>query len=1049
MKKFIAYFIRYPISVNTLMASIAFFGLLAMYSLSSTFFPIVPSRFVNIQAIYPGASPEEVEEGIVQKIEENLKGTSGVERVTSISSENSASITVEIFKGYNTDQALEDVKNAVNSIASFPSGMEPILVFKRENLTFTIEFAISGENISLKTLKEVARSVEADLQTAEGISKVSISGFPAEEIEIALDEEALLAYGISFEQVAAAIASENLEITGGQVKGPVEQLLIRARNKSYHGRELESIPVLSRPNGEQVLLKDIAQIHDQFEDKPGRLLVNGHPAVRVTINNTDEEDMLATAEYVREYVNQFQRENPVLKTTILRDASITLEQRQDLLVKNGVIGFFLVLIFLALFLNLRVAFWVALGIPISFLGMFILASYAGVTINVVSLFGMIVVVGILVDDGIVISENIYQHYERGKTPIRAAVDGTLEVFPAVVSAIITTIIAFSTFYFLDGRAGDFFSEMGFVVMATLAASLVEAALFLPSHLAHSRALMTKDRNIVERRMDGFVRFLREKTYAPVLRFLLDHRFFGLMIPIGLLLITIGAFQGGMIKATFFPFIERDNIEVRIDLPSGTRREITWEKLQYIYEKAQEVDAEYNEKRGDSLRLMQDISMETGPLSHQGLLVINLLDAERREARSYDIANDLRKRVGQMTGVENASYGNAGAFGRPVSVSLLGIDYSELESAKNELKAYMNSLNSIKDITDSDLEGSKEIQLSLKPKAQLMGMNTRYLLSQIRQGFFGLEVQRIQRGQDEVKVWLRYDEEDRSSIRDLEELRILSPQGNRIPLKELADLSLERGVISINHLDSKREIKVEADLSNPSESAPDIISSIREEFIEAELLPRHPTVSTLYEGQNREAMKTASSAKKVMPFIFVSMILVITFTFRSFFQTIVVFLLIPLTLTGVAWGHYVHGMPMSIFSFLGIIALIGILVNDSLVLVSKFNTNLKEGMSVDEAIMTAGLSRFRAIFLTSATTIAGLAPLILEKSFQAQFLVPMAISVAYGIGFATLLTLITLPILLSYLNSFRRIWNWLLSGVYAEPEMVETAIAEMKDENEEI
>jgi multidrug efflux pump subunit AcrB len=301
----------------------------------------------------------------------------------------------------------------------------------------------------------------------------------------------------------------------------------------------------------------------------------------------------------------------------------------------------------------------------------------------------------------------------------------------------------------------------------------------------------------------------------------------------------------------------------------------------------------------------------------------------------------------------------------------------------------------------------------------------------------------------VKVWLRYDEEDRSSIRDLEELRILSPQGNRIPLKELADLSLERGVISINHLDSKREIKVEADLSNPSESAPDIISSIREEFIEAELLPRHPTVSTLYEGQNREAMKTASSAKKVMPFIFVSMILVITFTFRSFFQTIVVFLLIPLTLTGVAWGHYVHGMPMSIFSFLGIIALIGILVNDSLVLVSKFNTNLKEGMSVDEAIMTAGLSRFRAIFLTSATTIAGLAPLILEKSFQAQFLVPMAISVAYGIGFATLLTLITLPILLSYLNSFRRIWNWLLSGVYAEPEMVETAIAEMKDENEEI
>lgn len=1049
MKKFIAYFIRYPISVNTLMATLAFFGLLAMFSLSSTFFPIIPSRYINIQTVYPGASPEEIEEGIVQKIEENLKGTTGVERITSVSSENSASITVEIFKGYDADKALEDVKNAVNAIASFPVGMEPVLVFKRENINFTIEFAISGENVSLHSLKEIARAVEADLQTAPGISKVALSGFPNEEIEIALDEEKMQAYGLSFEQVAAAIASENLEITGGQIKGSTEQLLIRARNKAYYGRELEHLPVISRANGQEVQLKDIAQVRDQFEDQPGRLLVNGQPAVRVTVNNTDEEDMIPTADYVKDYVARFQLENPSLSTTILRDASVTLLQRRELLIKNGVIGFFLVLVFLAFFLNLRVAFWVALGIPISFLGMFILANYAGVTINVVSLFGMIVVVGILVDDGIVISENIYQHYERGKTPIRAAVDGTLEVLPAVVSAILTTIIAFSTFYFLEGRAGDFFSEMAFVVMATLAVSLIEAALFLPSHLAHSRALMTKDRNALERSMDRFVRFLRERTYAPVLRFLLDHRFFGLMIPVGMLIITIGAFGGGMIKATFFPFIERDNIEVRIDLPSGTRREVTWEKLQFIYEKALEVNADYNSRRTDSLQLMTDISMEVGPLSHQGLLVINLLDAEQRNARSYDVANDLRALVGQLSGVENASFGNASAFGRPVSVSLMGNNYQELESAKEELKRYMRSLNSIKDITDSDLEGSKEILLDLKPKAYLLGMNTRYLLSQIRQGFFGLEVQRIQRGQDEVKVWLRYDEDDRSSIRDLEELRVISPQGERIPLKELATVHQERGVISINHLDGKREIKVEADLSNPSESAPEIIASIREDFIEAELLPRHPSVSALYEGQNREAMKTAGSAKKVLPFIFISMILVITFTFRSFFQTITVFLLIPLTFTGVAWGHYIHGMPMSIFSFLGIIALIGILVNDSLVLVSRFNSNLKEGMKLDEAIFEAGLSRFRAIFLTSATTIAGLAPLILERSFQAQFLVPMAISVAYGIAFATLLTLITLPILLSYLNSFRRIWNWLLSGIYADKETVETAVVEMRDEHEEI
>lgn len=1049
MKKFVAYFIRYPISVNTLMATIGFFGLLAMFSLNSTFFPIVESRFISIQAIYPGASPEEIEEGIVQKIEENLKGTSGVERITSISSENAANITVEILKGYNTAQALEDVKNAVNSIPSFPAGMEPIVVFKRENLTFTIEFSISGKNVSLHTLKEVARNVEANLQTAPGISKVSLSGFPDEEIEIALNEEAMRAYQITFEQIATAISSENLEITGGLVKGEVEELLVRARNKSYFGRDLENITIISRATGERVLLKDIAEIRDQFEDKPGRLVVNGDPAVRVTVQNTDDEDMLATADYIKEYVEQFNLDNPALSAKILRDASKTLKDRRTLLMKNGVIGFFLVLIFLALFLNRRVAFWVAIGIPISFLGMFILASYAGVTINVVSLFGMIVVVGILVDDGIVISENIYQQYEKGKSPIRAALDGTLEVFPAVLSAILTTIVAFSTFYFLDGRAGDFFSEMGFVVMATLAASLIEAALFLPAHLAHSRALKTKQRSKFEKAMDNIVRFLRERIYAPSLRYLLEHRFFGLMIPVGLLIITIGAFKGSMIKVTFFPFIERDNIEISIDLPSGTRREVTWDKLEYIYQKAQEVNEEYSSRRDDGMQLMQDVSMEVGPLAHQGKLVINLLDAELRLARSYDVANSVREKVGQMPELENASFGNAGAFGRPVSVSLLGNDHDELEAAKEELKAYMKSLSSVKDVTDSDLKGSKEVLLDLKSKAQLLGMNTAYVLRQVRQGFFGLEVQRIQRGEDEVKVWLRYDEKDRSTIRDLEELRIISPQGERIPLGELATLQLERGVISINHLDGKQEIKVEADLSDPSESAPDIIASIREDFIDKELLPKYSGISTLYEGQNREATKTADSSKRTLPFILVGMILIITFTFRSFFQTMAVFLLIPLTLTGVAWGHYVHGITMSVFSFLGVIALIGILVNDSLVLVSKFNGNLKAGSSVDEAIYEAGISRFRAIFLTSATTIAGLAPLILEKSFQAQFLVPMAIAVAYGIAFATLLTLITLPILLSYLNSFRRIYTWLLTGTYPSAEIVETAVAEMKDENEEI
>ena len=1049
MRKFVAFFIKYPVAVNTLLFSMAIFGFLSLRNINSTFFPVVSSRIISIQSVYPGASPEEMEEGIVQKIEENLKGTSGIERITSVSSENAASITVEVLKGFNTDQALEDVKNAVNSISSFPADMEPILVFKRENLSFTLSFALAGDNISIHSLKGFARIAEAELQGMPGISKVELAGFPEEEIEISLREQDMRNYGLSFQQIAQAVKAENIEITGGTVKGAVEELLIRAKSKAYYAREIENTPVFTTPSGEKLLLKDVADVKDRFADKPANIMVNGKPAVTITISNTDEEDMISAAATAREYIEAFNRENDGIEAILIRDASVTLEQRKELLIRNGIAGILLVLVFLALFLNVRVAFWVAMGIPVSFLGMFILANYFGITINVISLFGMIVVVGILVDDGIVISENIYQHYERGKTPIRAAVDGTFEVMPAVLSAILTTMVAFSTFFYLDGRAGDFFSEMSFIVMATLGVSLIEALLFLPSHLAHSKALQQTKKNKLESSMDGIMGFLRNKLYAPSLRFLLNHRFFGLSIPIAFFIITIGAFKGGIVKGTFFPFIERDNIEISISMPSGTRQEVTWEKLEYIYHRALEVNHAYNSERSDSLSLMQDISLQVGPLGHQGMVNINLLDAERRGTKSYEIANKIRDAVGLIPGADNTTFGSASAFGRPVSVSLLGNDYAQLEAAKEELKAYMRSLSQIRDVTDSDLEGGKEVLLTLKPEAELLGFTTQSLLAQVRQGFFGFEAQRIQRGQDEVKVWIRYSEEDRSSLYDLQNLRVRGPQGGYIPLRELAEVSVERGVISIQHLDGKREIKVEAELSNPSESAPDIIADIRENFINTQLLPKYTSVSALYEGQNREAMKTAGSAKTVLPIIFITMILIITFTFRSLYQTIIVFLLIPLSLPGVAWGHYFHGMPLSIFSYLGMIALIGILVNDSLVLVSRFNSNLKEGKSVDESIYEAGVSRFRAIFLTSATTIAGLAPLILEKSFQAQFLVPMAISVAYGIAFATLLTLITLPVLLSYLNSFRKIVHWLINNEMPSSETVETAIIEMKDEKEDI
>jgi multidrug efflux pump subunit AcrB len=1048
LKKLVAYFIKYPVAVNVVIAAIAVFGYFSYKSITSTFFPIIPNRFIQVNLVYPGASPEEMEEGIVIKIEENLKSITGIERITSTSSENAANVKIEVFKGYDPEKVLNDVKNAVERINSLPVGLETPVVFRQENANFTISFALSADNINIKSLKDIARNIEDDFLRHNGISKVEIKGFPEEEIEIAFKEDALQAYNITFDQAANAVKGSNLEITGGTVKGVSEELLIRAKNKNYYAQGFEEIVVKAGPQG-VVRLKDVATIRDRWSDKPDKITLNGKSAVEIVINNTDSEDILGTSKYVNEYVKNFNKENSHVKATIIRDQAITLNERQDLLVKNGVAGILLVLLFLSLFLNWRIAYWVAASFPISFFGMFIIAAWLGVTVNVISLFGMIVVIGILVDDGIVVSENVYQHYENGKTPIRAAIDGTLEVLPAVFSAVLTTLVAFGTFFFLEGRAGEFFSEMSIVVIATLSVSLIECIILLPAHLAHSKALQSQiEKNFLEKGMDKVMYFMRDKTYAPALRFALKNRLLTVAMAVGLFIITIGAFKGGIIKATFFPFIERDNIDIALSMPAGTRETITEEKLDFIENAIWEVNEEIKAKREDSANVILYAEKQIGPNTNEGKLNIILLSSEERNMPSYLITNLIREKAGDISEAEKLTYGSSGPFGLPVSVSLLGKNNEELEACKDELKSKMNELASLKDVVDNNQEGHKEIAIKLKEKAYLLGLRERDIMAQVRQGFFGNEVQRIQRGVDEIKVWVRYDEKDRGAITNLEDMRIRTADGGQYPLRELVTYTIERGIVNINHLDGQREIKVEADVKDPNVSVPEILSQVKTEILPP-ILAKYPGVTPLYEGQNREAGKTQKSAATTVPVVLIFILIIITFTFRSFAQAIIVFLIIPLSIVGVAWGHYIHNLPLSIFSYLGIFALIGIIVNDSLVLVSRMNQYLKEGESFKNAVYLAGVVRFRAIFLTSITTIGGLAPLILEKSFQAQFLIPMAIAVAYGIGIATLLTLVVLPVFLSLYSDMKLGAFWLWNAKSTTPELLEPAIIEMEAENAEI
>ena len=1076
MRKIIKYFVTYPKAVNILILFFFVFGIAGIISLKSSFFPLIDSKFISVNANYPGASPDEIEKGVILKIEENLKGIPGITRVTSTSRENTGTVLIETDPDYDIDAMLFEIKNAVDKVPSFPISLEPVVVTKIEEQQPTVIFSLSGAEIDLKSLKNMAKNVEDDLRAVEGISQVTLSGFPDEEIEISINEQNLLAYNLSFQEIVNAVSSSNILISGGNIKTNEEDFLIRANNKNYYANGLQNLVLKKDSKGTIVRLGDISKISDKFSETPISTFVDYNSAVVITTSNTNSEDLLDSAEIINSYIDEFNLSNDRFKLTVLKDYSISLKQRTNLLLENGGIGIFLVLIFLSLFLNIRLAFWVAFSIPISFLGMFIFAGEFDITINLMSLFGMIVVIGILVDDGIVIAENIYRHYEQGKTPDQAAIDGTLEVMPAIVSAIITTIIAFSSLLLLDGDVGDFFGEVALIVILTLTVSLVEALILLPAHLSKSNALKKSKKVINDEKFNFFefmkkinskgfeiMNWLRDKIYSPMLKFGLENRFASLSGFIAALYLTVSSVVGGIIPVDFFPIVDSDILTIDLKMPMGTNEKTTDSIISMIEKNALESGKELKNKymKNDERDLIQYINKNLGFSadnmsmvkgfgdvggSSTASLEVYILDSEERPSsvNASMLASLIREKTGEIIGAERFTLNDAANFGgSPVSISLLSETNNlvELKQAKNELIINLKNNPLLIDVSNNDPEGIKEIQVKLKENAYIAGLDLSAIMYQIRSAFFGVEAQRFQRGDDEIKVWVRYNKNTRSYVNNLEQMKILTPNGDRVPLSEIATYEVKRGDVSINHLDGKREIQINANLIDPNISAADIVFDLRNNTIPV-IQEKYPSISASFEGQYREANKTIQSAYTVFPLALFLIFATIGFTFRTYSQPFLLLLLIPFSLTTVAWGHLLHGFPVNVISLLGIIALIGILVNDGLVLISKFNSNLREGMTFDDAIFEAGRVRFRAIFLTSITTMAGLAPIILEKSFQAQLLKPMAISIAYGIGYATFLTLILLPILISITNTLKVKGIWLTTGKTLDKRDVESPVVEL-------
>lgn len=1053
IRNLIEYFVKFPILANIIIALTLIGGVVSMVSSKKSFFPTQKDRNISITVSYPGASPEEMEEGVTLKIEEAINPIAGIDELISTSSENAANITIITFDNFDIDEIYTEVKNAVDGINSFPVSAEKPIVFKQKQRSTAQWLGLTGD-VDLKTLKKFAEEIEDDLLAFEEISQINVSGFPSLEISIEVTEQDLLRYNLTFDQVANAVRQNNRDISAGSVKSANEEILIRSRAKETDATKIAEIVVRSNPDGSEILLKDVAVIKEQFADVPSKAMLSGKDAVFIEVRKLETEDLEKISVVVNEYVEEFNDRNSAVELHMTWDFMSMLTQRLDMLTNNGIVGLLLVLVSLGLFLSLRLSFWVAWGIPSSFLGMFILGSFVGLTINMISLFGMILVIGILVDDGIVIAENIFAHFEKHGNARKAAIEGTLEVLPAVFTSVTTTIVAFTPLLLLTGGF-EFLKDMAYVVCFSLAFSLLEAFFVLPAHLASKSVLKIKKEDTrsykIRKTLNGGIDYVKNNIYGRALKFTMSNRAVSLSMLGGFIIIIVGLLAGGQIKATFFPQIPFNSFNVNIAFKPGEREQ----KVEKYLERFEAAIWKVN---GD---LIEEFEMEGQAInntftnvgfsqwesgSHTGSINIFYAELDDYGINQFDLIKRIETEVGPVPEAEKFAIGAGNRFGKPVSIRLMGKNHQELEEAKQFLKEELSSIADLKEIEDNVPIGRREMLFDLRPEAYFMGLTHNDITKQMRQGFFGEEVQRFMKGNDEVRVWVRYPDSGRKSISQLEDIKVKTSSGQEFPLTQMADYKIERGVSGIKHYNTSRAITVEAEMIDPFGEVPPILAKIREEIV-PELEAQFPSVVVDYGGQSQQSARAGQEIGLYFGGAFLLIFFILMITFRSYYQAILIIMMIPLGWLGAILGHGIEDwiapgkeLPVSLLSAWGMVALSGVIINDAVVFLSKFNSLVKdEGLTVYQAAYTAGLSRFRPIMLTSLTTVLGLFPLIKETSFQAQFLIPMAISVAYGVLIGTFIILLFFPVFIVLFNDIRRAAKWLWTGEKPTREDVERVL----------
>ncbi len=1036
----IPWFTRNPVAANLLMFTIVIGGLLVgLNKIQVETFPESPPDSLSINMSYPGADPEEVERSIVVKIEEAIQDIEGIRELDSRASEGRGSVQVEVEEGYDINRVLDDVKTRVDAINTFPDLVEPPRI-SQDIWRRDVASVINAGDASEQALKVLGEQIRDEIVSLPNVTQAELNGVRNYEINIEITEETLREYGLTLEQVANTIRRSSQDLPSGAIDSVGGDILLRSIGQAYNKRDFENIVLLQNPDGTRLLLGDVANVVDGFTDFSVVSVYDGKPGVNVEVFRVGDQSVLEVTQAVRDYVEERKASLPPGLTMRVDEYQATiLKDRINLMVKNAAFGGLLVLIALTLFLRLKVALWVAIGIPISFFGALLLMPYAGATINMLSLFAFILVLGIVVDDAIVVGENIYTTVRRDGHSIENVIKGAQEVAMPATFGVLTTIAAFLPVLMLSGRQGERWAIIGTIVILCLIFSLVESKLILPAHLAESDLRLKSRKEMgflsrMQRKISDGLHVFVDRYYKPVLRKAVHWRYLTLAIFVSSIIITIGMIQGGILRVVFFPRIESSFTRLNLEMTEGTpEKELmaAVDRIQRaIFQTTEQLEAE-----NPGIKVLDSYRLYSRGETQANFFV--RLNTDQNVLTPNDFTIAWRRNIGEIPGVEEMQAGGriGGRGGKPIVFQLEGKDTEQLSAATSELKEHIATYDHVFDITDSYATVKQELKLRIKPEAEVLGLTLQDLGRQVRYAFFGAEAQRIQRGEDEVRVMVRYPKSERSSVGDLEDMFIRMPDGTEVPFAQVAEVEAGRGYSAIRRFDRKRSQRIYADVDKDSANPLTIINSIEENYM-PDLLDRYPGVTYQVRG---EAQDTAETNREMMINTAMAMLVIfalLAIPLKSYWKPLVIMSVIPFGVVGAVFGHWLLEqfgmyMPISILSLSGIIALSGVVVNDSLVMVDFITRGQENGLSKFDAVMEAGPRRFRAIMLTSLTTFLGLLPMLAETSRQAEFLKPMAVSLAFGILFATVITLLLVPslylIIYDINDRFTAFFRWYFSS----------------------